>query len=138
LIHVRLKNELKRLGVKPAEEAKVIGEPDSQGLRDVLGGRKRLTAEMLAALEKTGVRVLYVLFDDSVPPPPEVISPDERYLLERYRGSTQALKDAALSVLLSGGQSTAKKSKQITVTANGGQAAGRDIIRTNKTIKHGN
>lgn len=61
LIHVRLRNELGRLGLKPAAAAKAVGEPDSQGLRDVLGGRKRLSAELLAALSAIGVDVAYVL-----------------------------------------------------------------------------
>lgn len=61
LIHIRLKSELERLGMKPAAAAKAAGEPDSQGLRDVLGGRKRLSAELLAALSVAGVDVAYVL-----------------------------------------------------------------------------
>lgn len=61
MLHVRLKEELARLALKPAAAAKAIGEPDSQGLRDVLGGRKRLSAELLAALAITGVDVAYVL-----------------------------------------------------------------------------
>jgi hypothetical protein len=61
LIHVRLKEELERLGIKPAAAAKAAGEADSQGLRDVLGGRKRLSADLLAALESVGVDVSYVL-----------------------------------------------------------------------------
>ncbi|MCP1289757.1 hypothetical protein NK214_06090 [Chromobacterium sp. S0633] len=61
MLHIRLKEELERLGLKPVAAAKAIGEPDSQGLRDVLGGRKRLSAELLAALAGTGVDVAYVL-----------------------------------------------------------------------------
>ncbi|WP_145964307.1 hypothetical protein [Chromobacterium phragmitis] len=61
MLHVRLKEELARLALKPVAAAKAIGEPDSQGLRDVLGGRKRLSAELLAALATTGVDVAYVL-----------------------------------------------------------------------------
>ncbi|NLR73558.1 hypothetical protein [Leeia aquatica] len=61
LIHVRLKDELDRLGLKPAVAAKAAGEPDSQGLRDVLGGRKRLSADLLAALAAVGVDVQFIL-----------------------------------------------------------------------------
>lgn len=61
MLHIRLKAELDRLALKPVAAAKAIGEPDSQGLRDVLGGRKRLSAELLAALAVTGVDVAYVL-----------------------------------------------------------------------------
>ena len=61
LIHVRLKGELDRLGLKPAAAAKQAGEPDSQGLRDVLGGRKRLSADLLAGLALAGVDAAYVV-----------------------------------------------------------------------------
>lgn len=57
----RLKEELARLGLTPASAAKAIGEKDSQGLRDVLGTRKRLSAEFLAAFGAIGVDVAYVL-----------------------------------------------------------------------------
>lgn len=61
LLHVRLKEELDRLRLKPAAAAKAAGETDSQGLRDVLGGRKRLTADLLSGLGGVGVDVYYVL-----------------------------------------------------------------------------
>jgi transcriptional regulator with XRE-family HTH domain len=57
----RLKDEIERLGVTQAEAARAAGLRDSQGIRDVLAGRKRLTAELLAALAQAGVDVLYVL-----------------------------------------------------------------------------
>lgn len=109
MLHVRLKEELERLGQKPAAAARAAGEPDSQGLRDVLGGRKRLSADLLAALSATiGVDASYVLTGNREASPLEVLSGDERMLLERYRGSPQPLKDAALRVLL-GGESAAPK-----------------------------
>ncbi|MBK1890711.1 hypothetical protein Undi14_11770 [Undibacterium sp. 14-3-2] len=61
LIHIRLKNELDRLGIKAVAAAKAVGESDSQGLRDVLGGRKRLSADLLAALASIGVDTVFVL-----------------------------------------------------------------------------
>lgn len=61
LLHTRLKEELERLGLKPAAAARAAGEPDSQGLRDVLGGRKRLSADLLAALAVAGIDVRYVI-----------------------------------------------------------------------------
>lgn len=57
----RLKSEIDRLGMTQAEAAREAGLPDSQGLRDVLAGRKRLSAELLAALSTAGLDVLYVV-----------------------------------------------------------------------------
>ena len=61
MIHIRLKDEFERLGIKPASAAKAIGETDSQSLRDVLGGRKRLSADLLSSLAVTGIDLVYVL-----------------------------------------------------------------------------
>ena len=87
MIHVRLKDELDRLGLKPAAASKAVGEPDSQGLRDVLGGRKRLSADLLAALAEIGCDALYILTGQrtaAVPPAPP-LKPDEAALLDNYR-----------------------------------------------------
>ena len=97
LLHVRLKEELDRLGLKPASAARAIGEPDSQGLRDVLGNRKRLSAELLAAFAAIGVDVSYVVTGQRGE---SALSAEERLLLERYRESPKPLRDAALRVLL--------------------------------------
>ncbi|MFC7419367.1 hypothetical protein ACFQNF_05690 [Iodobacter arcticus] len=99
LIHKRLKEEFDRLGLKAAAAAKYAGEEDSQGLRDVLGGRKRLSAELLAALAPTGVDLVYVLTGTKT-----ILNlpADEQMILSRYRNSAPELKDAALRVLLGG------------------------------------
>ena len=60
-IHKRLKAELTALGFSTAEAARVAGLPDSQGLRDTLSGRKRVTADLLALLLPLGIDALYVL-----------------------------------------------------------------------------
>lgn len=71
-----------------------------------------------------GADVHYILTGNRHAAPPEVLAPDERYLLERYRGSPQSLKDAALRVLLGGDPPPAKKIKtQINVETNHGQTA---------------
>jgi transcriptional regulator with XRE-family HTH domain len=59
--HERLREELERLGLKVAEAARATGDPSGQGLRDVVNGRKRLTAELLARLIPLGVNERYVL-----------------------------------------------------------------------------
>lgn len=60
-IHIRLRDELERLGLSMAEAARVIGEESSQGIRDVCSGRKRASAELVAKLSVAGVDVLYAL-----------------------------------------------------------------------------
>lgn len=60
-IHIRLRDELERLGLSMAEAARVIGEDSSQGIRDVCSGRKRASAELVAKLSVAGVDVLYTL-----------------------------------------------------------------------------
>jgi len=47
--------------MKPVDAARAAGMPDSQGMRDVLSGRKRLTVELLAALVPVGIDVSYVV-----------------------------------------------------------------------------
>lgn len=96
MIHVRLKEELERLGLKPAAAAKAVGEPDSQGLRDILGGRKRLSADLLAALSATGVDVAYVLTGRRAD---LVLTADERELLALYRSASLTAKMAAVGAL---------------------------------------
>lgn len=61
-IHSRLRSELEAKGLSAAQAARDAGEADSQGLRDVLAGRKRLSAELLGALVRgTGIDGAYVL-----------------------------------------------------------------------------
>lgn len=129
MLHVRLRNELERLGIKPAAAARAAGEPDSQGLRDVLGGRKRLSADLLAAIGATsGVDVLYVLTGERNAPSPVVLSSDEQELLALFRAAPLAVKATAIGGLRAGAQAAPPTiGKQVNVTANGGQAAGRDI-----------
>jgi len=125
LLHVRLKEELDRLGLKPAAAAKAVGEQDSQGLRDVLGGRKRLSAELLAALSETGVDVAYVLTGQRAD---MVLTAEERLLIERYRESPRPLRDAALRVLLGADQPTTQGATQTFHAPVSGGVAGRDIV----------
>lgn len=102
LIHVRLKEELARLSLKPAVAAKMAGEGDSQGLRDVLGGRKRLSAELLAALAAQGVDSRYVLSGQRDGPAPEALTADEQVLLDGYRALDPATRKRVLAFILSG------------------------------------
>lgn len=60
-IHIRLREELERLGLSMAEAARLIGEESSQGIRDVCSGRKRASAELVAKLATAEADVLYIL-----------------------------------------------------------------------------
>jgi transcriptional regulator with XRE-family HTH domain len=66
-LHERLRAELAAKNLSAAQAARDAGEPDSQGLRDVLAGRKRLSAELLSALVVgTGIDGDYVLTGKTV------------------------------------------------------------------------
>lgn len=97
-LHIRLRNELDRLGLSMAEAARRIDEEDSQGLRDVCSGRKRASAELVAKLATTGADVLYILTGVRSGVAPvlgveeeragysvEVLSREEQALLDNYR-----------------------------------------------------
>ena len=60
-LHDRIRLELDRLSLTQAEAARRMGESDSQNVRDVCSGRKRVTAEFLAKLATIHVDVLFVL-----------------------------------------------------------------------------
>ncbi|EBM2626282.1 XRE family transcriptional regulator [Salmonella enterica] len=95
-LHTRLKEELARCGLSAAKTAQLIGEVSSQGLRDVLGGRKRLSAEMLAVIAKnTPIDPLYVLMGVRSTPYGSVNNADEAEMLAEYREGDEAARDAA-------------------------------------------
>lgn len=74
----------------------MAGLEDSQGLRDVLYGRKRLSAELLALLSgRCAVDAMYVLMGT----PADVgvtqkLDPDEEIVLDNYRNSPPEAKAA--------------------------------------------
>lgn len=74
-------------------------------------------AEYLARVAEIGVDVQYVITGvrSSM-----ALAPDERLLMERYRASPAALRDAALRVLLGGGEPPPTKKVKIS------RSAGRD------------
>ncbi len=98
-IHERLRAELKRLDRSAAQASKAAGEANSQGLRDVLSGRKRLTADLLGALVlAVGVDGHYVLTGHQEPRTPP-INADEQELLALFRAAPLAVKAAAIGAL---------------------------------------
>lgn len=66
-LHERVRQELERLGLTQAEAARRMGESDSQGVRDVCSGRKRVTAEFLTKLVAIEGDVLFILTGHRAP-----------------------------------------------------------------------
>lgn len=72
--------------ISAAQAARDANEPDSQGLRDVLSGRKRLSAEFLAALvANTQIDGLFVLTGKRSGPVVQPLPADEQMWLDCYR-----------------------------------------------------
>lgn len=102
-IHIRLRAELDAHGLSAAQAARDAGESDSQGLRDVLSGRKRLTADLLGALVNgTGIDGQFVLTGRRG----SGLSAEEKLMLEYFRGASKEVKRAALGALLGAAQPT--------------------------------
>jgi DNA-binding Xre family transcriptional regulator len=88
---------------------------------DGLTDRQKTTLQQILFAHETGITdSLRDLLADTM-------SADEKMLLERYRASPQAVKDAALRVVLVGGDSPATKINQ-QFNAPSEQVAGRNII----------
>lgn len=95
-IHIRsrIREELNRLGISIKDAADSSGGTavDYQSLRDVLGGRKKASAAIVARLASIGADAIYILTGtrsgDAPPAPPQQqppIDPRERALLDHYR-----------------------------------------------------
>ena len=97
----RLKEERERLGFNQTDFAAIggVGRKSQFNYED---DERKPDADYLAAIATTGADVRYIITGDRDAPAPEVLSADERYLLDRFRSSPQPLKDAALRVLLGG------------------------------------
>ncbi|MCW5288966.1 hypothetical protein D5041_07800 [Verminephrobacter aporrectodeae subsp. tuberculatae] len=92
-----MRAELEAHGLSAARAARDAGESDSQGLRDVLSGRKRLTADLLGALVKgTGIDSQFVLTGQRG----SGLSAEEKLLLEYFRDASKEVRRAALGALV--------------------------------------
>lgn len=60
-LHLRLREEIERCGYTLAAASRAIGDTGPQNLKDVVGGRKRCQADLVARLSVIGVDMLYVL-----------------------------------------------------------------------------
>ena len=95
----RVAAERKRLKLSQEEAASACGIS-----REMWGkyerGKAVMGGEVLAMFSAVGADARYIITGDRVGPVPEVLSSDERVMLERYRDSPKPLRDAALRVLL--------------------------------------
>lgn len=134
-IHDRLRAELASRGLSAAEAARQAGEDGSQGLRDVLAGRKRLSADLLAALTTgAGIDAVFVLTGSRSFAPPQTISAEHRALILDYDacspGDQAALRRTA-AAMASGG---AGGRVRISVKGSVGQAvAGGKLVNKKPT-----
>lgn len=63
-IHIRMREEIESQGLSMADAARNMGEKNAQRLRDIVNGRQKLSAEMLAKSAVIGIDVNYVLTGD--------------------------------------------------------------------------
>lgn len=126
-MHTRLIKERERLGLNQDQMA-VAGGMKKRAYCYYESGERAPDAIFLSGVAKLGADIRYIVTGERDGPPPDVLSADERYLLERYRSSPQPLKDAALRVLLGGEAPTGKSKKQVFNKDVSGQVAMGKII----------
>ncbi|WP_434675937.1 hypothetical protein [Pseudomonas sp. D3-10] len=100
-IHVRLREEIDRCGVSLAAASRGAGEASPQRLKEVVSGRQKCPADLVAKLAAIGVDVQYVLTGERVQAAP-VLAPDEELLLESYRALDVAGRKRMIARLISG------------------------------------
>ena len=131
LIHVRLREELDRCGLKLAAASRAANEVSPQRLKDVVSGRQKCPADLLAKLVGTGVDAMYVLTGVRTPASNNELTSDEEVLLEEYRALDRPSKKRVLASMLVGGRDKEESSQNPhtqTVSGSGHRIAGRDFI----------
>lgn len=83
-IHIRLREEVERCGYTLASAARAIGDSSSQNLRDVVTGRKKCSAELVARLTVIGVDISHILTGIRAEQT-STLKPEESALLNKYR-----------------------------------------------------
>lgn len=135
LLHLRLREELDRVGLKLSEASRAAGESSAQRLKDVVSGRVRCPADLVERLAPTGIDVMYVITGEihevtsqSNGATSHYLPPDEQLLLEAYRGLTATARKQLLAELLTGGKKPKAPSESagIKVSGSGHRVAGRD------------
>lgn len=95
-IRIRLRQEIDNSGLSLAAASRAAGEPSPQRLKDVVSGRQKCTADLLANLIHIGVDSFYVLTGQKSE---AAISPEEVRLLVSFRAADVQVKDAVLRAL---------------------------------------
>lgn len=130
LIHVRLREEIDRCGFSLAAASRAADEPSSQRLKDVVAGRQKCPADLVAKLMVVGVDAFYVLSGERSLS--TRLAPDEEMLLDGYRALTMSDRKKMLAKMLVGnipddaGTSRQSTSTQL-ISGSGHRVAGRDI-----------
>lgn len=122
-IGFRLKEERERLGFTQPEFGGVGGVQKLAQIKYEKGERFP-GADYLAAISKLGTDVQYIITGHRSA---EALSTDEIELLARFRAAPLAVKSAVIGALLGAAGATQLK-KKTQVSAQGGKAAGRDMI----------
>lgn len=125
MIGDRIKEERERLGLSQPK----FGELAGAAKRTVIDWEKGVsgpTAFQLAAIASAGADVLYIVTGDRDGPAPEVLTADERVLLDGYRALDPATRRRMLAFVL-GGEATTSRVQRIT-TNHGQITQGGKII----------
>lgn len=130
-LHLRLREELDRIGLKLAEASRISGESSAQRLKDVVSGRVRCPADLVERLAPTGIDVMYVITGQGAVGNANGASshhlpPDEQLLLEAYRAMAARSRKALLAELLTDGKKPKTSSAEggIKVSGSGHRVAG--------------
>jgi hypothetical protein len=105
--HIRIREELDRLGLSLAEASRRAGEKSGQRLRDVVSAKQRCPIDLLAALHGLGMDVAYVVAGGHAV---SVGSEEEAKLLEAFRRTPQVVQQVVMAALAAGAGDTATES----------------------------
>lgn len=128
-IHLRLKEELARCEVTLASASRRIGESSPQRLKDVVSGRQKCPADLVARLITVGIDALYVLTGTAAPKKEDPLAPDEAVLLQSYRALKPSERHGALIQIMRAGSTLQRDGASTqTVSGSNNRVAGRDYL----------
>lgn len=132
-LHLRLREEIDRCGLSLAAASRAAGETSPQRLKEVVSGRQKCPADLVAKLLVIGVDAQYVLIGERTQAAKPKLAPDEEMLLDGYRALDAASKKRMLAGMIlgeSGGAVGAQASTTTKVSGSGNRVAGRDLHTT--------